>query len=180
MLCVPVLVDLVTLCYSFRPPSDSQDVRGLCQVFPPPPPPPPYAIFLHFLMSNVKHWIKSWKSGARNRRCSRRSVVFTSLSWTCRNAALKKRISSSNNSLRSFIGWRPLEGRDHGCAHARRLSLQNKCVGSTLDSKSPLLVHSLKLLRFIQTSVALAGLVILHCSTRSGSRAPEKKKKKLR
>ena len=124
-------------------------------------PHPPPAIFLHFLMSNVKYWIKSWKSGARNRRCSRRSVVFTSLSWTCRNAALKKRISCSNNSLRSFIGWRPLEGRDHGCAHARRLSLQNKCVGSTLNSKSPLLVHSLKLLRFIPTSVALAGLVIL-------------------
>ena len=158
MLCVPVLVDLVTLCYSFGTHSDSQDVWSLCQVCPPRP---PSAIFLHFLMSNVKYWIKSWKSGARNRRCSRRSVVFTSLSWTCRNAALKKRISSSNNSLRSFIGWRPLEGRDHGCAHARRLSLQNKCVGSTLDSKSPLLVHSLKLLRFIPTSVALAGLVIL-------------------
>ena len=54
-----------------------------------------------------------------------------------------------------------LKGRDHGYAHARRLSLQNKFVGSTLNSKSPLPVQSLKILRFIPTSVALAGLVIL-------------------
>ena len=54
-----------------------------------------------------------------------------------------------------------LKGRDHGFAHARRLSLQNKFVGSTLNSISPLLVQSLKILRFIPTSVALAGLVIL-------------------
>ena len=54
-----------------------------------------------------------------------------------------------------------LKGRDHGYAHARRLSLQNKFVGSTLNSKSPLPVQSLKILRFIRTSVALAGLVIL-------------------
>ena len=54
-----------------------------------------------------------------------------------------------------------LKGRDHGYAHARRLSLQNKFVGSTLNSISPLLVQSLKILRFIPTSVALAGLVIL-------------------
>ena len=47
-----------------------------------------------------------------------------------------------------------LKGRDHGYAHARRLSLQNKFVGSTLNSKSPLLVQSLKILRFIPTSVA--------------------------
>ena len=32
-----------------------------------------------------------------------------------------------------------LEGRDHGYAHARHLSLQNKFVGSTLNSKSLLL-----------------------------------------
>ena len=32
-----------------------------------------------------------------------------------------------------------LKGRDHGYAHARRLSLQNKFVGSTLNSKSLLL-----------------------------------------
>ena len=54
-----------------------------------------------------------------------------------------------------------LKGRDHGYAHARHLSLQNKFVGSTLNSKSPLPVQSLKILRFIPTSVALAGLVIL-------------------
>ena len=53
-----------------------------------------------------------------------------------------------------------LKARDHGYAHARRLSLQNKFVGSTLNSKSPLLVQSLKILRSIPTSVALAGLVI--------------------
>ena len=46
-------------------------------------------------------------------------------------------------------------------AHARRLSLQNKFVESTLNSKSPLPVQSLKILRFTRTSVALAGLVIL-------------------
>ena len=40
------------------------------------------------------------------------------------------------------------------------LTLQNKFVGSTLNSKSPLLVQSLKILRSIPTSVALAGLVI--------------------
>ena len=54
-----------------------------------------------------------------------------------------------------------LTGRDHGYARASRLSLQNKFVGSTLNSKSPLLVQSLKILCFIPTSVALAGLVIL-------------------
>ena len=54
-----------------------------------------------------------------------------------------------------------LKGRDHGYAHARRLSLQNKFVGSTLNSKSPLPVQSLKILCFIPTSIALAGLVIL-------------------
>ena len=53
------------------------------------------------------------------------------------------------------------KGCDHGYAHARRLSLQNKFVGSALNSKSPLLVQSLKILLFIPISVALAGLVIL-------------------
>ena len=53
------------------------------------------------------------------------------------------------------------KGCDHGYAPARRLSLQNKFVGSALNSKSPLLVQSLKILLFIPTSVALAGLVIL-------------------
>ena len=52
-------------------------------------------------------------------------------------------------------------GLVHDNAHARRFSLQNKFVGSTLNSKSPLPVQSLKILRFIRTSVALAGLVIL-------------------
>ena len=47
-------------------------------------------------------------------------------------------------------------GRDHGYVHARCLSLQNKFVGSTLNSKSPLPVQSLKILRFIRTAVALA------------------------
>ena len=37
--------------------------------------------------------------------------------------------------------------------HARRLSLQNKFVGSTLNSKFPLLLQSLNFLRFIPTSV---------------------------
>ena len=54
-----------------------------------------------------------------------------------------------------------LKGLVHDNAHARRLSVQNKFVGSTLNSKSPLPVQSLKILRFIGTSVALAGLVIL-------------------
>ena len=57
--------------------------------------------------------------------------------------------------------WLTLKGRDRGYAHACRLSFQNKFVGSTLNSKSPLLVQSLKILRFTPTSVALAGLVIL-------------------
>ena len=56
---------------------------------------------------------------------------------------------------------RELKGRNHSYAHARRLSLENKFVGSTLNSKSPLLVQSLKILCFIPTSVALAGLAIL-------------------
>ena len=54
-----------------------------------------------------------------------------------------------------------LKGLVHDNAHARRFSLQNKFVGSTLNSKSPLPVQSLKILRFIRTSAALAGLVIL-------------------
>ena len=54
-----------------------------------------------------------------------------------------------------------LKGLVHDKAHARLLSLQNKFVGSTLNSKSPLQVQSLKILCFIRTSVALAGLVIL-------------------
>ena len=54
-----------------------------------------------------------------------------------------------------------LKGRDHGYSHARRLSLQNKFVGATLNSKSPLPVQSLKILCFIPTFVALAGVVIL-------------------
>ena len=61
----------------------------------------------------------------------------------------------------SKISSTSIKGSDHGYAHARRLSLQNKFVGSTLNSKSPLPVQSLKILRFIRTSVALAGLVIL-------------------
>ena len=65
-----------------------------------------------------------------------------------------------NDDERLLSGWKATSttGRPH-CA--RRLSLQNKFVGSTLNSKSPLLVQSLKILRFIPTSVALAGLVIL-------------------
>ena len=59
------------------------------------------------------------------------------------------------------VGRDILKERDHGYAHACRLSLQFKIVGSTLNSKSPLPVQSLKILRFIPTSVALAGLVIL-------------------
>ena len=65
----------------------------------------------------------------------------------------KPRASGSSSSS--------LKGLVHGNVHARRLSLQNKFVGSTLNSKSPLPVQSLKILRFIRTSVALAGLVIL-------------------
>ena len=61
----------------------------------------------------------------------------------------------------SFWVGSVLKGRDYSYAHACRLSLQNKFVGSTLHSKSPLPVQSLKILRFIPTSVALAGLVIL-------------------
>ena len=59
------------------------------------------------------------------------------------------------------VVYKVLKGLVHDNAHARRLSLQNKFVGSTLNSKSPLPVQSLKILRFIRTSVALAGLVIL-------------------
>ena len=54
-----------------------------------------------------------------------------------------------------------LKGLVHDNVHARRLSLQNKFVGSTLNLKSPLPVQSLKILRFVRTSVALADLVIL-------------------
>ena len=61
----------------------------------------------------------------------------------------------------AHLWGRDLKRRDNGYAHARRLSLQNKFVGSTLNSKSPLLVQSSKILRFIPTSVALAGLVIV-------------------
>ena len=61
---------------------------------------------------------------------------------------------------RGLIETGGLKGLVHDNAHARRLSVQNKFVGSTLNSKSPLPVQTLKILRFIRTSVALAGLVI--------------------
>ena len=67
-------------------------------------------------------------------------------------------------NYKEISGFTPalsLKGLVHDNAHAHRLSLQNKFVGSTLNSKSPLPVQSLKILRFIPTSVALAGLVIL-------------------
>ena len=54
-----------------------------------------------------------------------------------------------------------LKGLDHGYAHARRHALQNKFVGSTINSKTPLLLQSFKIRRFVFTSVALAGPVIL-------------------
>ena len=60
-----------------------------------------------------------------------------------------------------FLLYIFLKGLVHDKAHARPVSLQNKFVGSTLNSKSPLPVQSLKILRFIRTSVPLAGLVIL-------------------
>ena len=41
------------------------------------------------------------------------------------------------------------------------LILQRLVIEPTLNSKSPLLVQSLKILRFIPTSFALVGLVIL-------------------
>ena len=67
----------------------------------------------------------------------------------------------ANLTIVSTVLLTGLKGLVHDNAHARRLSLQNKFVGSTLNSKSPLPVQSLKILRFIRTSVALAGLVIL-------------------
>ena len=82
-------------------------------------------------------------------------------------------ITRNMTDLRTLLNWkfkcpennrhsaRCLKGLVHDNAHARRLSLQNKFVGSTLNSKSPLPVQSLKIIRFIRTSVALAGLVIL-------------------
>ena len=61
----------------------------------------------------------------------------------------------------AHLGLTELKGLVHDNAHARRLFLQNIFVGSTLNSNSPLPVQSLKILRFIRTSVALVGLVIL-------------------
>ena len=74
--------------------------------------------------------------------------------------SLPYQLSSPIHSC-EFAEKQVLKGLVHDNAHARRLSLQNKFVGSTLNSKSPLPVQSLKILRFIRTSVALAGLVIL-------------------
>ena len=81
------------------------------------------------------------------------SSKFTRFS---RAILLSETVLNSNN-----LFLHVLKGLVHDNAHARRLSLQNKFVGSTLNSKSPLPVQSLKILRFIRTSVALAGLVIL-------------------
>ena len=63
----------------------------------------------------------------------------------------------------SWVGNEKITGSClvHDNAHARCLSLQNEFVESTLSSKSLLPVQSLKILRFIRTSVAFAGLVIL-------------------
>ena len=73
-------------------------------------------------------------------------------------------VKKASKRLYFVIGNSPLgnlKGLVHDNAHARRLSLENKFVGSTLNSKSPLPVQSLKIRRFIWASVALAGLVIL-------------------
>ena len=64
-------------------------------------------------------------------------------------------------NMNVFCSNHDLKGLVNDNAHARRLALQNKFVGSALNLKSPLPVQSLKILRFIRTSVALAGLVIL-------------------
>ena len=73
--------------------------------------------------------------------------------------------SSQKNYLSKDFIRKPiilsLKGLVHDNAHTRHLSPQNKFVGSTLNSKSPLPAQSLKILRFIPTSVALAGVVIL-------------------
>ena len=66
-----------------------------------------------------------------------------------------------NSRVRGQFEIKSLKGLDHGYAHARRQALKNKFVGSTLNSKSPLLVQSFKIRRFVLTSVALAGPVIL-------------------
>ena len=71
-------------------------------------------------------------------------------------------IAGKRGTLNKHLSkWEKLKGLVHDNAHELRLSLQNKFVGSTLNSKSPLPVQSLKILRFIRRSVALAGLVIL-------------------
>ena len=70
-------------------------------------------------------------------------------------------IEASFSERQTLQSTTDLKGLVHDNAHAPRLSLQNKFVGSTLNSKSPLPVQSLKILRFVPTSVALAGLVIL-------------------
>ena len=72
-------------------------------------------------------------------------------------SAGQKLICSHSDGLRIDLSKRLV----HDNGHARRLSLQNKFGGSTLNSKSQLVVQSLKILGFISTSVALAGLVIL-------------------
>ena len=83
---------------------------------------------------------------------------FTTVDRWARAHAMHRDVRESIVILAEDVG---LKGRDHGYTHACRVSLQNKFVGSTLNSKSPLPVQSLKILRFIPTSVALAGLVIL-------------------
>ena len=85
------------------------------------------------------------------------------LSWECHINEISKKITSGISAIKRIRYFLPFKIllKGTGSRYARRLSLQNKFVGSTLNSKSPLPVQSLKILRFIPTSVALAGLVIL-------------------
>ena len=75
--------------------------------------------------------------------------------------SLRSTVSNATDTRKVLISLLFLKGLVPDNAHARRLSLQNKFVGSSLNSKSPLPVQSLKILRFIPKSVALAGVVIL-------------------
>ena len=76
--------------------------------------------------------------------------------WKCTEKATSKVIWVGKGTLDVI-----LKGLDHRYAHARRHALQNKFVGSTMNSKTPVLLQSFKIRRFVFTSVALAGPVIL-------------------
>ena len=76
--------------------------------------------------------VKVKNSCELNRYVSQNIRTIRSNSWNC--TVNKFGVLANLYSARLFCIHCSLKGRDHGYVHARCLSLQNKFVGSTLNS----------------------------------------------